>query len=107
MRLETLYKIIQDLLKTSLQDAPIYNMDGEELEVVDFVKSHTQTNSNETIIFKFYSIKGDENTKENTDEKKFEAALQEAWEENLVHPINRPPDVIGEEYMRRSSDERK
>ena len=106
MRLETLYKIIQDLMKTSLQDAPIYNMDGEELEVVDYVKSHTQTNSNETILFKFYSIKRDA-PKENTDEKKFEAALQEAWRENLVHPINRPIDEIGEAYMRRSSDERK
>lgn len=94
MRLNTLFKIMEDLMKAGLGDAPIYNMDGDELEVVDYVKSHTQTNSNETILFKFFGIKRD-TPKENTDEKKFEAALQEAWRENLVHPINRPHSEIG------------
>lgn len=107
MRLEKLYKIIEDLMQAGRGDAPIYNMDGEELEVVNYVKSHTQTSENDTIIFKFFSMKGDESPKENTDEKKFEAALQEAWRENIVHPINRPQDEIGKEYIRRSSDERK
>ena len=98
MRLNTLFKIMEDLMKAGFGDVPIYNMDGKELEVVDYVRSHTQTNSNETILFKFFGIKGDA-PKENTDEKKFEAALQEAWEENLVHPINRPHCEIGEKYI--------
>ena len=101
MRLNTLFKIMEDLMKAGLGDAPIYDMNGDELEVVDYVKSHTLTNSNETILLKFFGIKGDESRKENTNEKRFEAALQEAWEENVIHPINLPHSEIGEKYTRR------